>query len=101
MEFKFYNHRIRAAASQARVECDPAQQKNLQEVLAVVPTDFRAVAGQNEIEEYVGQIISLMRHWCDESMPKKGLKIRRRPDYWWTDEIVELRRERHHLQKRF
>ncbi|XP_053956335.1 uncharacterized protein LOC128861988 [Anastrepha ludens] len=29
---------------------------------------------------------------CDESAPRAGLRSRRRPVYWWTSEIAELRR---------
>lgn len=30
---------------------------------------------------------------CDKVMPKKRVNLRRKPAYWWTNEIAELRKE--------
>jgi len=52
-------------------------------------------------ENKAQQLMSLICEGCDAAMPKTRASSRRRPVYWWNDEIAELRRGCHSSRRRY
>ncbi|KAK9747473.1 hypothetical protein QE152_g5292 [Popillia japonica] len=50
------------------------------------------VGNKQEAEELVAATMEAITHAC-ETMPRKKSHHRKRPTYWWTQEIADLRRE--------
>lgn len=50
-------------------------------------------ASGEEAERLIDQSMVLVSRACDVAMPKRAPNRRRKPAYWWNDEIAELRRQ--------
>lgn len=46
-----------------------------------------------DAEKLVEKTMNLIVRACDSSMPRRAASNRRRPNYWWTDEIADLRKK--------
>lgn len=57
---------------------------------ATLPT---SAATREEVESLVDETMALIARACDAAMPRKNVNRKRRPAYWWTEDIAELRRE--------
>lgn len=55
------------------------------------PTHDAANNTRSDAETLVEKTMGLITAACDASMPAKSNRARRRPNYWWTAEINELR----------
>lgn len=50
------------------------------------------LTGRQRAERLANETAKLMQRLCNATMPKFQKRQNRRPQYWWTDEIAELRR---------
>lgn len=55
--------------------------------------------GRMRAEAVVEATMSAITQACEASMPRKRRRENRRPVYWWTEEIAELRRKCLHLRR--
>ncbi len=55
---------------------------------------------ESTAEEKVNYVIRQIHRACNGSMPKRTLNNRRKPSYWWNDEIKDLRSKCHKARRR-
>lgn len=92
---------VREEYRQRREHCDRtfrwnAERMDVDRFAAVlyrgVPESLEA-DGRIDAEELVASTMRLVTEACEASMPRKFPRHGKRPAYWWTAEIADLRRE--------
>jgi hypothetical protein len=80
-------------------------QANLAEVLKIIPTEQglgayeRIEVFQNRVSERINEAdtptttVELIQSICNETFPLKSTSSKRKPVYWWNEEIVILRKQ--------
>ncbi|CAH2092932.1 unnamed protein product [Euphydryas editha] len=59
----------------------------------IVTSPDLSVKSREDVERLVGRLMDAIVAGCDASMPRRSAGSRRKPVYWWTDEIALLRTE--------
>ena len=67
---------------------------------AYVPAWRGGATSPLEAEILIKKVTSLLRGACDASIPRRRSSKGRKTVYWWTSEIVELRKESHNMRRR-
>ncbi|XP_043271190.1 uncharacterized protein [Venturia canescens] len=79
-----------------RWNLDKLDERKFSEELMAAPALMTKIppelTGRQRTERLTDETAKLIDGLCNSTMPKRRQTQKRRPQYWWTDEIAELRR---------